>query len=134
MNKNIIIMAFILIGVLVILSVFFMKSKSTPPQIPYPIDDPNVEYLISKKNEKFVIKYLVNFKEYIVYVGNSNVDLEQYLNKKVIIQGEYPKKDEDIFKFESNTQCIQGKCSSIFDSENTHAIVVNITNLRLSDK
>lgn len=50
----------------------------------------------------YVLDFYKDRRTYILYVGNSRVDLESLLNKEVYIQGKYP--------VLQNKQCIKDKC------------------------
>ena len=70
---------------------------------------------------------------YSIMVGTSKVDLGKYLDKQVVIRGDYSRdSDNGQYKF-SDVQCIAGKCHNIFESRygmTLDTIVVNIEEVK----
>jgi hypothetical protein len=95
---------------------------SALPELPFPFDDPNARYMIEKRdnNKNYVVAvYYYNHPKPITYsyVAKSNVDLDEYLNKRVIVTGKWPRYIADS-QSKNEMQCIQDRCHKIFDNSN----------------
>lgn len=90
---------------------------------------PNSEYYTVKyipHNKKILrpeeLEDNYEFMEHTIMVGTSKIDLESYLNKKVVISGSTGN---------TNKQCILNKCK--FFDRNAYSDVINISSLTLKE-
>lgn len=77
----------------------------------FPFDDKLASYTVIRENERYLLKYETtsdrnkDFPRNIdILMGKSEVDLQSFIGKKVIIDGEFAY---------SRKQCITGKCIDI---------------------
>lgn len=108
------------------------KSTSLPPSAPPNWDNPTAVYTIKKEHENYLIHAVIEGEEGDYFVGNSKIDLANFIDKKVIIKGNFPKNFSDMI---SNTQCIQDVCHKIFnpkfwEEQNQNTSVINIDDIQ----
>lgn len=122
------------IPVLLFIVIFFFglaNSTSLPPSAPPNWDSPSAMYIIKKEHENYLIHYNIGGEEGDYFVGNSKIDLSNYVGKKAVIKGNFPKNFSEMMSNISNTQCIQDRCHNIFnpkfwEGQNQNTSVINI--------
>lgn len=133
-NVGVIVLASLLVPVLLFLGFFvygLKQSSSLPPAGPPNWDSPSAVYSIKKEHENFLIHYSINSDEGDYFVGNSKVDLANYVGKKVVIKGNFPKNFSEMMANLSDMQCIKGICHKIFnpkiwEERNQNTSVINV--------
>lgn len=133
-----IVLVSLLIPVLLFVGMFtygLANSTSLPPAPPPNWDSPSTVYTIKKEHENYLIHYVIEEEEGDYFIGNSKIDLANFIDKKVIIKGNFPKNFSDMMSNISNTQCIQDICHKIFnpkfwEEQNQNTSVVNIDNVQ----
>ncbi len=94
--------------ILIFLGGFLLLLFNEPAPQLFPLNNPKAQYRIEKsENNVYTIAYKDNSQDIKgVMIGNSKINLDQFIGKNVQIKGE--------FKNRKDTQCIAGKCQYIY--------------------
>jgi hypothetical protein len=127
---------FIIIIAIFLISYFFMKTIPSQTNIKPPPNwkDKNIQLTVIKRNNNFLIAYSLHDVIGDYYVGQSAVQLEPFINKRVKIEGDFP---ANAFDNETNTQCISNTCHQIFlpkpwENKNQTASTIHISAIQLA--
>lgn len=83
----------------------FVKNEESARQA-FPLDDVNATYRINKLNQRFTLSYTKDNQIQEIYIGKSLVNLEQYVNKKVLVEGEFRTEEQQV-------QCFKAPCPPV---------------------
>ncbi len=136
-------LALLFVGLLVGLFILFVvafayglsKSTSEPPAPPPNWNSSNSSYKIVKEGKHYLVAYTIDGNSGKYYVGNSKVNLENYVNKNVKINGSFPQTWTDNT---TNTQCVAGNCHKIFEpkfwqGQNPETSVIHIDTVKVAE-
>lgn len=127
-----------ILGFFLVIIYTFSQSTSLPPDNPPKINTNEYEQYAVKLGQNYAIAFIdQNKQEKIEFVGESAINLDQFIGQKVSINGEYRGGTTFSTCSLTNDQCIQGKCHNIFYWEkiNTSATcVIDIENLAILSK
>lgn len=73
---------------------------------PFQLDDSEAEYTITKLNDKYLVNYTKNAITESLYISSSKVDLSQFLDQSLIIDGVFVEKTMQV-------QCFKAPCDPV---------------------
>lgn len=111
-------------------------STSVPPSPPPNWDSPSAVYMIGKKHQNYVVHYEIDGNVGDYFVGISKIDLAPFMERKVIIKGNFPKNYSELMERATDTQCIKGVCHPIFnpkfwEEHNQNTPVIDIDDINI---
>ena len=81
---------FVLIAIVAIGGIVWYSSKiEKGTYSPFPLQEKTAEYTVSKSGNLYSLNYKRQDDNISVPIGNLPVDLEQFVGKKVLVQGQY---------------------------------------------
>lgn len=101
---------------------------NNPPWGPF-LDNPHAKFYISKLEDNYVLNYEYRNNKGYYMIQNSQIDLDPYLNKKVLVPGHFVTIQEPPI----SEQCIQNKCHKTMRGNDViySKYIVDINNLEL---